>query len=83
MQNELPEKIKLIWDFRGPSAEKIAEHHVVHLKDFIQVEKTSFNITGAEKISEMHWLAFMVISKEEMESLKTILKPQRAQAYLE
>ena len=25
------EKIKLIWDFRGPVAEKTAQHHLKHL----------------------------------------------------
>ncbi|MEY2922072.1 MAG: hypothetical protein RL108_694, partial [Bacteroidota bacterium] len=24
------DKIKLIWDFRGPDAAKIAEHHEIH-----------------------------------------------------
>jgi len=81
MNDDLPEKIKLIWDFRGPTAEKIAAHHVVHLKDFIRIEKMKFNIAGVEKLSEMHWSAFMVISKEEMEPLKKALKPHRAQAY--
>ena len=28
------QKIKLIWDFKGEDAKKIAEHHQIHLKEF-------------------------------------------------
>lgn len=80
-EKELPAKLKLIWDFRGPAAAKIAEHHEIHLKQFIQREQTKFNITGVEKITEMHSLVFMVIGKEEMEPIRKALKPQRAQAW--
>jgi hypothetical protein len=30
-------KIKLIWDFRGPASAKTAEHHEIHLKEYIVV----------------------------------------------
>lgn len=82
-QLEWPEKIKLIWDFRGPAAGKIAQHHEIHLKDFIKRENTRFNITGVEHISEMHTLVFMVIGKEEMNEIREKLKPVRAQEYSE
>jgi len=28
-------QIKLIWDFRGQAAVKTAEHHEIHLKEFL------------------------------------------------
>ncbi|MCH2108625.1 MAG: hypothetical protein MK135_04815 [Polyangiaceae bacterium] len=28
--------IRYLWDFRGKNAEKTAEHHAVHLNDFLQ-----------------------------------------------
>ena len=31
-------QIKLIWDFRGAAAEKTAEHHVIHLKQYIEAK---------------------------------------------
>ena len=80
-QSELPEKIKLIWDFRGPESAKIAKHHEIHLKDFIKREKTAFNITGMENVSEMHTLVFMVIAREEMDSLRQKLKLVWVQEY--
>ena len=43
-------KLKLIWDFRGPDALKIAQHHEIHLKEFIAIEKLSLNISGFEQI---------------------------------
>ena len=32
-------QIKLIWDFRGAAAAKTAEHHEIHLKEYIEAEK--------------------------------------------
>jgi hypothetical protein len=31
-------QIKLIWDFRGPASAKTAEHHEIHLKEYIAIE---------------------------------------------
>lgn len=78
-KNELPEKIKLIWDFRGPESNKIATHHEIHLKEYIRRENTKFNRTGVEQITQMHSLVFMLIGKEEMDTVRNALKPQRAQ----
>lgn len=38
--------IKLIWDFRGPEAQKIAEHHVIHLKEYATAHDLDKNATG-------------------------------------
>jgi hypothetical protein len=75
------EHIKLIWDFRGPHAQKTAEHHEIHLKDFIKIEKTQLNITGVENLSDMHSLAFMIVPKDEMKPIRDALKPHRGQLY--
>jgi len=75
------EHIKLIWDFRGPHAQKTAEHHEIHLKDFINAEKCMLEITGVETLSEMHSLAFMVVTKAEMKTIRDALKPHRGQLY--
>jgi hypothetical protein len=39
-------QIKLIW-FPGPF-QKTAEHHEIHLKEYIVMEKLPLNITGFE-----------------------------------
>ena len=75
-------QIKLIWDFRGPAAYKTAEHHEIHLKDFIKTEGLDLlNITGTEQISEMHSLAFWVVTESDMLKFRDILKPHRATLY--
>ena len=33
--------LKLIWDFKGPDALKIAQHHEIHLKEYIELKKDS------------------------------------------
>ncbi|WP_407660189.1 hypothetical protein [Mesonia profundi] len=80
---EPSEGIKLIWDFRGPHAQKTAEHHEIHLKDYIKIENTQLEITGVETLSEMHSIAFMVVNKAEMKPIRDALKPHRGQLYQE
>ncbi len=76
-------KLKLIWDFRGPDALKIAEHHVLHLKEYIAIQQTDLNITGFEQISDLHALAFMVVNENEMKPIRDALKPHRGLVYNE
>lgn len=76
-------KLKLIWDFRGPSAQKTAEHHVIHLNEYIYIEKLSLNITGFQEINEFHSIAFMVVTDSEMKPVRDALKPHRGQLYQE
>ena len=75
--------IKLIWDFRGPAAAKTAEHHEVHLKEFIAAEKLPINITGYKIIDEMYAIAFMVVTDEDMIVVRDALKPHRGEIYLD
>ena len=76
-------KIKLIWDFRGPAAAKTAEHHEIHLKEFIIAEKLPINITGCKIIDEMYAIAFMVVTDENMIMVRDALKPHRGEIYVE
>ncbi len=75
--------IKLIWDFRGLDALKTAQHHEIHLKEFIQKNDLSqFPVTGAEDLSEVHSIAFWVVPESEIMKYRDILKPHRAQVYM-
>ncbi len=76
-------KIKLIWDFRVSEAAKTAEHHEKHLKEYIAIEELELNITGHQHISNMHSLAFMVVSEANMTTVRDALKPHRGQIYEE
>ncbi|MDW5290017.1 hypothetical protein [Formosa sp. PL04] len=75
-------QLKLIWDFRGPHALKTAEHHEIHLKEYIEREKLDISITGFSAITDMHAIAFMVVNESEMKPLRDRLKPHRGQVYL-
>jgi hypothetical protein len=75
-------KIKLIWDFRGPASEKTAQHHEIHLKEFIAIEKLSINITGFEVLNDLHAIAFMVVSDQNMIQVRDALKPHRGELYV-
>lgn len=75
------DKIKLIWDFRGPAAQKTAEHHEIHLKEYIELEKLEPNITGCETYSDMHSIAYMVVEKANMIAVRDALKPHRGAIY--
>ncbi len=76
-------KIKLIWDFRGPAATKTAEHHEIHLKEYITIEKLPLSITGFEAINDMHAIAYMVVTDEQMILVRDALKPHRGEVYSE
>lgn len=77
----MQKKIKLIWDFRGPASAKTAEHHEIHLKQYIAIEKLELNITGFETFGEMHAIAFMVVSEENMIAVRDALKPHRGEFF--
>ena len=74
-------QLKLIWDFRGPNGLKTAEHHEIHLKDYIKIEKLDLNITGFEALNDMHAIAFMVVPEDIMKPVRDALKPHRGQVY--
>lgn len=74
-------QIKLIWDFRGPASAKTAEHHEIHLKEFIAIEKLTLNITGFDCITDMHAIAWMVVNEQDMIPVRDALKPHRGEVY--
>ena len=74
-------ELKLIWDFRGPVSKKTAEHHVIHLKEYIKSNNFTITITGVEAISEMHHLAYLVCNESDMPLIRDALRPHRGQLY--
>lgn len=73
--------LKLIWDFKGPDALKIAQHHEIHLKEYIEQQQLPITITGTETISELYSIAFLVVSEDNMKPVRDALKPHRGQVY--
>jgi len=76
------DRLKLIWDFRGPDASKIAQHHEIHLKEYAFAKALKKPITGVQDISQDHTIAFLVIDKDEMKPVRDALKPHRGQLFV-
>ncbi len=72
-------KLKLIWDFRGPTASQVALHHEIHLKEYIRIEKLSDIITGVKHIHKMHSIAYVILMETQMKAVRDALKPHRGQ----
>ena len=72
-------KLKLIWDFKGPTSEKTAKHHCIHLKEFAVIEKLHYHEIDLNTISEMHTIAFIIVDEIDMKTYRDALKPHRGQ----
>lgn len=72
-------KLKLIWDFKGLTSHKIAEHHCIHLKEFAVIKKLHFHEINFTTISEMHTIAFIIVDEVDMKTYRDALKPHRGQ----
>jgi len=74
--------VKMIWEFHGPDANSTAKHHVIHLKEFVQMEKLQDIIIDNETINENYHTAFMVIPESLVSDLRSRLRPHRGQWYV-
>ena len=74
-------RIKLIWDFRGPTAAEIARHHERHLQEYIAAEDLPVKITGHTDHSTAHSTAFMVVDESDMIYVRDALIPHRGEVY--
>lgn len=77
------QKVKLIWEYRGPEAQQIAEHYEHHLVEFMEEHSLMYRIAGTESLSEMYSVAFMVVDESEIEMVRNILRPRKAVLYQE
>jgi hypothetical protein len=76
-------KLKLIWDFYGDDAVPIAEHHQIHLNEFVEREKLPLKITGTHTFSPQHAVAYIVVYESEMIRVRDLLRPHRGEWYVE
>ena len=73
----MEERIKLVWDFRGPDAEHFATHHEIHLKEYALAEQLQNTATESEELTEMHWIASLTVDRSDMIKVRDALKPHR------
>lgn len=79
----MSQRIKMIWDFKGPNGSQIAAHHVIHLKEFTVSERLENTLCEVEKVTDMHHIAYLVIDQSQVTDLRARLKPNRGQVYSE
>jgi len=80
-EKNMSRQIKLIWDFRGPASAKTAEHHEIHLKEYITAEQLPVTITGFEVYGEFQAIAYMVVPEALMIQVRDALKPHRGELF--
>ena len=76
-------QIKLIWDFRGPMAEKTAEHHKIHLREYCAREGFNAEFCDSQKIGDGYSMAYMVVPESRMILVRDALKPHRGEVFEE
>lgn len=69
--------IKLIWDFRGPDAHKVADHFRIHLEQALHAEDQ--RQIGITDLTENHCITFLLIPENEMISMRDRFKPHRGE----
>lgn len=73
----MSKKAQLIWNFNGQDGLKTAEHHLVHLKEFAQLEAVPILKSGINKTSPLSCEAYIIVEMEWVEKLRTQLKPNQ------
>ena len=70
-------KTKLIWDFRGPYGKNTAIHYEKHLREFFIVKKIKIIKSGIQVINEFHHSSYVIILNENLDKIRSKLKPNR------
>lgn len=73
------DRIKLIWDFRGPDALHTAKHHQIHLDEYVKAKKIPNAVSGFEQLSEFYSIAFVTVDKKDMIDVRNALLPHRGE----
>tara|TARA_B100001029_G_scaffold170184_1_gene165757 strand:- start:1367 stop:1609 length:243 start_codon:yes stop_codon:yes gene_type:complete len=68
---------KLIWQLSGRDALKIAEHHLIHLTEYMKSNDIVVIDKGIELISEFSATSFVIIDKSFVEKVRVDLKPNK------
>ena len=72
-------KIKIIWDFRGEDGLQTAKHHAIHVKEFCEKENIPFHSIDFQELAELHAIAFVIVDKPNIVTIRDVLKPHRAE----
>lgn len=75
----MSKKLKLIWDFFGEDAKPIADHHVIHLKEFASNNNIPFHEASSDILNENQCIASITIDEQNMIIVRDALKPHRGE----
>ena len=73
----MSKKAQFTWNFNGQDGLKTAEHHLVHLKEFAQMESVPIIKSGVNKITPLSCEAYIIVEMEWVEKLRSKLKPNK------
>lgn len=76
-------KIRLLWDFRGPDSLETAKHHVIHLKEFVEIDHLPYVESAVIEQNKYVNSAYIIISESDLDIFKTALKPHRITVVVE
>ena len=72
-------KIRLFWDFRGPSSQQTALHFQEHLEVYLSnlANKKEVNVTEVVRHNASWSSCTLDIDETQLDSIKSALKPNR------
>lgn len=56
---------------------KTAEHHVIHLVEFLEKENLPGYVCASKSVSDLHAIAYMNVAEEHMVMIRDALIPHR------
>lgn len=71
-------KIKVIWDFYGDKAQKTAEHHLEHLREFMQKNALELLDSGIGSAADFHVMVYLTVHESDVKTVRDAVKPERA-----
>ena len=74
----MKKKIKIVWKFTGVDALKIADHHIIHVKEYMVSNDITMFEEGTEEVNDYAANSFIVIDSINLEKVKNDLKPHQA-----
>lgn len=67
----------MVWRFSGEGALKTAKHHLIHLKEYAEIENIEVLEFGTEQLTEFTARAFMIVQEEFVNDLRKRLNPHQ------
>jgi hypothetical protein len=70
-------KIKMVWQFSGSDALKMADHHLIHLNEYIHRENVHVIDKGTVLVNDFSAISFIIIDNYFVQKLRVDLKPHK------